>query len=329
MDRDELIGIYRMMLLIRRFEDRAGFAFTQGKIGGYLHLYIGQEATAMGFISALRPDDTVMTSYRDHAHYLALGGDAKAGMAELFGRATGCSRGKGGSMHLFDREHHFFGGTGIVGSGIPIGTGIAQAIKYRGGDQVCLCFFGDGAINTGAFHESINMAALWKLPILFICENNLYAMGTSVERSSSFTDLVKRSEGYNVQRERVDGQDFFAVRELADRAIASVRQNGQPYFIEALCYRYRGHGAADPGNYRTREEVAQWRGRDPIGIVEHRLIEQQWLAEEDVKRMQQEVRDEVEEIVRFADESPYPPASALYEHIFAPPASAERAPSAA
>jgi pyruvate dehydrogenase E1 component alpha subunit len=329
MDRDELIAIYRMMLLIRRFEDRAGFAYTQGKIGGYLHLYIGQEAVALGFISALRPDDCVMTSYRDHAHYLALGADPKAGMAELFGRATGCSKGKGGSMHLFDREHNFFGGTGIVGSGIPIGAGVAQAIKYRGGDQVCLCFFGDGAINAGAYHESINLAALWKLPVIFVCENNLYAMGTSVQRSSSVTDLVKRSEGYDVKRERVDGQDFFAVRELAERAIADVREHQQPWFVEAVCYRYRGHGAADPGNYRTREEVAQWRERDPIGIVERRLLEQEWATEEDLKGLQQEVNAEVEVIMRFANESPYPPASALYEHIYAPPTPVERAAGAA
>jgi pyruvate dehydrogenase E1 component alpha subunit len=320
MDRDELIRIYHTMLTIRRFEDRAGYAFTQGKIGGYLHLYIGQEAVATGFISALRPDDYVMTSYRDHAHYLALGGDAKAGMAELFGRYTGCSKGKGGSMHLFDKEHNFFGGTGIVGSGIPIGTGIAQAIKYRGGDQVCLNFFGDGAINAGAYHESINIAALWKLPCIFICENNLYAMGTAVERSSSFAELVKRSEGYNVKREKVDGQDFFAVREMADRVIADVRKNQQPYFIEAVCYRYRGHGAADPGSYRTREEVAEWRGRDPIEKVERYLVEHKMLTEEDIERMQQQVRAEIEEVMRFANESPYPPASALYEHIFAPPA---------
>jgi pyruvate dehydrogenase E1 component alpha subunit len=322
MDRDELIRIYRMMLLIRRFEDRAGYAFTQGKIGGYLHLYIGQEAVATGFLSALRPDDYVMTSYRDHGHYLALGCDPKAGMAELFGRATGCSRGKGGSMHLFDRERNFFGGTGIVGAGIPIGTGIAQAIKYRGGDQVCLNFFGDGAINTGAFHECMNMAALWKLPVIFICENNLYAMGTSVERSSSFKDLIKRSEGYDVKRETVDGQDFFTVRELAERVIADVRENQQPYFIEAVCYRYRGHGAADPGSYRTREEVAEWRGRDPIEKVEKHLLEKKWLTQEDVERLQREVRAEVEEVMRFAEESPYPPASALYEHIFAPPVGA-------
>jgi pyruvate dehydrogenase E1 component alpha subunit len=328
MERDELIRIYHLMLTIRRFEDRAGFAFTQGKIGGYLHLYIGQEAVAVGFITALRQDDYVIDSYRDHAHYLALGGDANAGMAELFGRATGCSRGKGGSMHLFDREHHFFGGTGIVGAGIPIGTGIAQAIKYRGGDQVCLCFFGDGALNTGAFHESINIAALWKLPIVFVCENNQYAMGTSVARSSSFTDLVKRSEGYNVKRESVDGMDFFAVRELAERAIADVRENQQPYFIDAICYRYRGHGAADPATYRTREEVAEWRERDPIGRVERYLVEQKMLTEEDVERMHQQVTKEVEGVMRFANESPFPPASALYEQIFAPPTPAERVPGA-
>jgi pyruvate dehydrogenase E1 component alpha subunit len=238
-------------------------------------------------------------------------------MAELYAKATGCSKGKGGSMHLFDRSRNFYGGTGIVGAGIPIGLGIAFAIKYRGGDQVCLCFFGDGALNTGAFHESMNMASLWDLPILFICENNQYAMGTSVERSSAVTPLVERAAGYGMPREQVDGMDVLAVRALADRAIEAVRKEHRPWFIEALTYRYRGHGAADPGKYRTREEVLQWQERDPIGILETRLLKDGILKPEDTERMQLEIRGEVDEVVRFAEESPRPPADELYTDIYA------------
>jgi pyruvate dehydrogenase E1 component alpha subunit len=317
MSHEELIRLYRQMLFIRRFEDRAGFAYAQAKFTGYLHLYIGQEAVGVGFCSALRPDDHVIDSYRDHGHYLAVGGDPKAGMAELYAKETGCSKGKGGSMHLFDRSHNFYGGTGIVGAGIPIGLGIAFAIKYRGGDQVCLCFFGDGALNTGAFHESMNMASLWDLPILFICENNQYAMGTSVERSSAVTPLVERAAGYGMPREQVDGMDVLAVRALADRAIEAVRKEHRPWFIEALTYRYRGHGAADPGKYRTREEVLQWQERDPIGILETRLLKDGILKPEDTERIQLEIRAEVDEVVRFAEESPRPAADELYTDIYA------------
>jgi pyruvate dehydrogenase E1 component alpha subunit len=309
--------MYRQMLLIRRFEDRAGFAYAQAKFTGYLHLAIGQEAVCVGFISALRPDDHVIDSYRDHGHYIARGGDVNRGMAELFARATGCSKGKGGSMHLFERELNFYGGTGIVGAGIPIGVGIAWAIKYQGGDQVCLCFFGDGAINTGAFHESMNMASLWDLPVLFICENNKYAMGTSVERHSCVPDLVERAAGYGMAREKVDGQDVLAVRELADRAIAQARKDGRPWFIEAETYRYRGHGAADPGNYRTREEIAQWQERDPIGILEAKLLKDGVLKPEDTERIQKEVRAEIDQALRFAEESERPAADELYTDVYA------------
>jgi pyruvate dehydrogenase E1 component alpha subunit len=317
MEKEELARLYRMMLLIRRFEDRAGFAYAQAKFTGYLHLYIGQEAVGVGFLSALRSDDVIVDSYRDHGYFLARGGDPHAAMAELYGKYTGTSKGKGGSMHLYDAARGFYGGTGIVGAGIPIGLGLGFGIKYRGGDQVCLCFFGDGAMNTGAFHESMNMAALWRLPIIFICENNQYAMGTSVERSSSLVSLVDRSLGYDVEREQVDGMDIFAVRALAERAVASVRTGGKPWFIEALTYRYRGHGAADPGNYRTREEIEEWRQRDPIGLMEAKLIAEGILSEEDVQNMHAAVHAEVDAAMRFAEESPVPPASALYEDIYA------------
>jgi pyruvate dehydrogenase E1 component alpha subunit len=317
MSHEELIRLYRQMYLIRRFEDRAGFAYSQNKFTGYIHLYIGQEAVGVGFISALRPDDKVITSYRDHGHYLACGGDPKAGMAELYAKATGCSKGKGGSMHFFDREHNFYGGTGIVGACIPMGLGLAFAIKYRGGDQVCLCFFGDGALNTGAFHESMNMAALWDLPIIFICENNQYAMGTSVERSSAVTPLIERAAGYGMTREKVDGMDVLAVRKLADRAVAAVRKESKPWFVEAVTYRYRGHGAADPGNYRTREEIQQWQERDPIGILEKKLLKDGVLKAADTERIQKEIRGEVDEAIRFAETSERPAADELYTDIYA------------
>ncbi|MBI3909516.1 MAG: pyruvate dehydrogenase (acetyl-transferring) E1 component subunit alpha [Armatimonadetes bacterium] len=316
--REEQIGLYRKMLLIRRFEDRAGWAYTQDKIGGYLHLYIGQEAVACGFLSAARPDDYVIDAYRDHGHFLARGGDPRATMAELYGRSTGVCRGKGGSMHLMDRRIHFYGGTGIVGAGVGIGVGLAYAAKYRGEDRICLNFFGDGAVNTGLFHESFNLASLWDLPILFICENNLYAMGTSVERSSAVPRLAERACAYAIESTQCDGMDLLRVRECAEPAIARVRETRRPYFVEALTYRYRGHGAADPGTYRTREQVERWRQRDPIGLLEDHLIQQGALTKEIVEQIADEVEDEVEEILRFADESPWPPPEALYEGVFAP-----------
>lgn len=314
---EELMRWYRMMLLIRRFEDRAGLAYTQDKIGGYLHLYVGQEAVACGFISAARPDDYVIDAYRDHGHYLARGGDPAAAMAELYGRVTGSCLGKGGSMHLMGKETHFYGGSGIVGAGLGIGLGLAFAAKYRGDSRICLNFFGDGAVNTGLFHESLNMASLWSLPVLFICENNLYAMGTSVERSSAEPELYKRACAYRIESERCDGMDFLTVRECAERTIARVRETGRPYFVEAITYRYRGHGAADPGLYRTREEVEQWRKRDPIAQLEQHLLAHKIATQDDLNRIADEVEDEVAEILQFAEESPPPPPEELTAGVFA------------
>jgi pyruvate dehydrogenase E1 component alpha subunit len=317
MDNKEALRLYRQMLVIRRFEDRAGVAYMQDKVGGYLHLYIGQEAVAVGLISVLEPADTVIDSYRDHGHYLAAGGDLNAGMAELYGKYTGCSRGKGGSMHLFSREHRFYGGSGIVGAGIGIGAGLAFAMKYRKQKNICLCFFGDGAVQTGMFHETLNLASLWDLPIIFIIENNGYAMGTAVDRSSSEPEMYKRACGYRMHGERVDGMDLYAVRAAAERLVPEVRETQRPVLLEAMTYRYRGHGAADPGNYRTREEVEEWRQRDPIGTVEARLLKEGALTEEDVERIHGETQAEVEAALKFAEESPWPPAEALYEHIYA------------
>lgn len=317
MDNNEVLRIYRQMLIIRRFEDRSDIAYKLNKVGGYLHLYIGQEAVACGLISVLEKEDVVIDSYRDHGHFIACGGGIKEAMAELYGKVTGCSRGKGGSMHLFSKEHGFYGGSGIVGAGIGMGTGLAFAHKYRGNKNVCLCFFGDGAAQTGLFHESMNIAALWKLPIVFIIENNQYAMGTSVDRSSSETELYKRAAGYKMHGERVDGMDLFTVREVAERVISQVRETSEPALLEVMTYRYRGHGAADGAKYRTPEEVENWKTRDPIGRVETWLRENKVITEEDVERIHQEVHAEVEECMRFAEESPFPDEEELYAHILA------------
>jgi pyruvate dehydrogenase E1 component alpha subunit len=316
-DNAEGLRLYRQMQIIRRFEDRAGVAYRQDKVGGYLHLYIGQEAVACGLISVLQQGDVVVDSYRDHGHFIACGGGLREAMAELYGKNTGCSRGKGGSMHLFSKEFGFYGGSGIVGAGIGIGAGLGFAIKYRRTPNVALCFFGDGAAQTGLFHESMNLAALWKLPVVFILENNQYAMGTSVERSSAEPEFYKRAAAYRMHGERVDGMDLFAVREAAERLIPQVRETHEPVLIEALTYRYRGHGAADPGQYRTREEVEEWREKDPIGKVEDWLIKQGALSEADVEKLQAEVNEEVEDCLRFADESPWPQPDEIYDHIYA------------
>jgi len=317
MDNDEVLRLYRQMLVIRRFEDRSGAAYMQDKVGGYLHLYIGQEAVACGLISTLKKGDVVIDSYRDHGHFIACGGGLNEAMAELYGKSGGCCKGKGGSMHLFSKEFGFYGGSGIVGAGIGVGAGLAFAIKYRKQDNVCLCFLGDGAVQTGLFHESLNMASLWKLPVLFIIENNQYAMGTSVERSSSEPEFYKRAAGYRMHGERVDGMDLFAVRAAADRLIPQVRDKHEPALLEAVTYRYRGHGAADPGTYRTKEEVEEWRKRDPIGVVEAHLVKESVLSEEDVERIHHEVHTEVDGCIRFAEESPFPTPEELYTDVYA------------
>jgi pyruvate dehydrogenase E1 component alpha subunit len=315
-DKKEGLRLYRQMLVIRRFEDRAGVAYMQDKVGGYLHLYIGQEAVACGLISVLEPGDVSIDSYRDHGHFIAMGGGINEAMAELYGKNTGCSRGKGGSMHLFSKKAGFYGGSGIVGAGIGIGAGLGFAMKYRKQPNVCLCFFGDGAVQTGLFHETLNIASLWNLPVVFIIENNQYAMGTSVERSSSETEFYKRAGSYRMHGERVDGMDLFAVREVAERIVPEVRKTHRPVLLEALTYRYRGHGAADPGTYRTREEVAEWHEKDPIGKVEQWLLKKKYLTQEDVERIHGEVQAEVDEALKFAEESPSPQPDELFENIF-------------
>ncbi|HEU4763602.1 MAG TPA: pyruvate dehydrogenase (acetyl-transferring) E1 component subunit alpha, partial [Gemmatimonadales bacterium] len=310
----------RQMVLIRRFEEKAGEAYSLGKIGGFCHLYIGQEAVGVGALSVLREDDYVIGSYRDHGRALARGMAARAVMAELFGKAAGCTKGKGGSMHLFDASLGFLGGHGIVGGHIPLTTGMAFAIKYRGGDQVALCYFGEAAVNNGAFHEALNMAALWKLPAIFICENNRYGMGTALERASAIYDISERACSYDMANEVVDGQDVLAVRAATDRACARARKESLPTLLEIRTYRFMGHSMSDPihGHYRTKEEVDEQRKRDPISTWSQRLIAAGVMDEAAVKAMDAEVTAEMEDAVKFADEAPEPAAEELWTDVYAP-----------
>ena len=310
--------IYKDMVLIRRFEEKAAEAYALGKIGGFLHLYIGEEAVAVGATSALRPDDYAMSAYREHGHCLAKGADPRRAMAELFGRIDGLCKGKGGSMHLFDAKTNFLGGHGIVGGHVPLATGVAFAIKYKGGDQVIVCYFGDGAVPEGEFHESLNLAALWKLPVVYICENNRYAMGTSLERALAETDIWKFGRSYNVPSEAVDGMDVLAVRDVVGRAVARARAEQTPSLIEARTYRFRGHSMRDPAGavYRTKEEVEREKLRDPIVLFRERALTAGWLTEDDARRIDKDINDLVDEAVAFADASPEPPLEELLTDIF-------------
>ena len=314
--------LLRQMIFIRRFEEATEREFRKGKIGGYLHVYIGQEAVASGIISALQPDDLVYCGYRDHAQALALGSDPNKVMAELFGKATGVSKGKGGSMHLFDVEHGLYGGYGIVGGHLTLAAGSAYALRYSGTDRIVVCYFGDGAMNIGSFHEAMNMAGLWgkdgMCPVLFVIENNGYAMGTSIDRHSALTDLSARVAAYNIPSEKVDGQDIFAMRGVADRVVRQIRETGKPYCIEAMTYRFSGHGAADILQpYRSKDEVEQHRSRDPIVILRNRLSEMCGLGEDDVKAMDEEATQSAADAVKFAEESPQPEASELFADVVA------------
>lgn len=318
-ERAELLELYRQMILIRRFEEHCDKAYRQDKIGGYLHLYIGEEALAVGFISQLNSDDRVLGHYRDHGYVLALGSDPKTVMAELYGKVTGLCRGKGGSMHLYDKQKNFLGGYAIVGDVIGIATGVAFTAKYEGSDRIVLCFFGDGAMNAGLLHETLNMAGLWKLPIIYIVENNKYAMGTPLELHSAVTNLAQRASVYGFPSETIDAMDVLEVRQHARRIIDHVRTHKEPYFVEAITYRFVGHGAADitdPGSYRTREEVEEWRKRDPIPSLAQYLLQNGIATQEELDAIDQHARAIVEESARFADESPDPPLDELWEHVF-------------
>ena len=310
-------GLLRRMALVRRFEERAGEAYAQGRIGGFCHLYIGQEAVATGSLAALRPDDYVFAAYREHAHAILRGTAPRAVMAELYGKATGCSRGKGGSMHLFDAERNFLGGHGIVGSHIPIAAGAGFAIKTRGTDQVAVCYFGEAAVNIGAFHETLNMAALWDLPTVFICENNRYGMGTALERAAAVYDVSHRACSYDMASETVDGMDVLAVYEVMARAVQRGREDKLPTLIEARTYRYMGHSMADPihGHYRTKDELEEQKALDPIQRLEHALTEADLLDADGLAAMREEIEAEVDDAVRFAEESPDPDEAELFTDV--------------
>ena len=310
--------VLRQMLLIRRFEEKAAEAYALGKIGGFCHLYIGQEAVAVGSIATLRDDDYIMCSYREHGHALVRGIPAREVMAELFGKATGCSGGKGGSMHLFDAARGFLGGHAIVGAHIPLATGAAFAAKYRGTDQVVICYYGEAAVNNGAFHEALNMAALWKLPAIYLCENNRYGMGTAMERASAIYDIAERACSYDMHAETVDGMDVLAVHDATERSVRRARDEKLPTLLEVRTYRFMGHSMSDPihGHYRTREEVEEQKKKDPIAGLFHRLEAEDLMAQADYAALDAEVVAEVEDAVKFADESPEPEAEELYRDVY-------------
>ena len=311
----EALGLYYDMLLIRRFEERASQQYGMGMIGGFCHLYNGQEAVVVGIQSQLNKDDSVITGYRDHGHMLACGMDPKGVMAELFGREGGYSKGKGGSMHMFSREKNFYGGHGIVGAQVALGTGIAFASKYRKDKNVCVAYYGDGAANQGQVYESYNMASLWNLPVIFVIENNKYAMGTAQSRAAAGGDLYERAIAYGIAGEKVDGMDILAMQAAASRAVAHARKTG-PYIIEAMTYRYRGHSMSDPAKYRTKEEVDRYKdNQDPLVTFKDYLLKAKLGTEEDFKKMESDVKAIVLESVDFATESPLPHPSELYTDV--------------
>jgi pyruvate dehydrogenase E1 component alpha subunit len=304
------------MTLIRRFEEEAGRQYQRGKAGGFLHLAIGEEATIVGTVSAMRPSDYLIGTYRTHGHAIARGTNPKRVMAELFGREGGTSGGRGGSMHIFDAEKRFMGGYGIVGGNLPLAAGFGLTSDYLGDDDVTVCMFGDGASNTGNFGETMNLAALWKLPVVFIVENNLYGMGTSIERHSAITNLASKAEGLGVPGERVDGMDVIAMQEVVEAHIREAREDRRPTLIEAFTYRYRGHSAADPEVYREKEEVEEWQRRDPIEAFSRRCVEEGKLEEPALEELRAEAEETVLEAVAFADASPEPPLESLYDHLY-------------
>jgi pyruvate dehydrogenase E1 component alpha subunit len=315
-DTAELLKYYRDMLLIRRFEEKAGQLYGMGLIGGFCHLYIGQEAVVVGVQAAITDGDSVITGYRDHGHMLACGMDPKGVMAELTGRRGGYSKGKGGSMHMFSREKSFFGGHGIVAAQVPLGTGLAFAHRYRNDGKLNVTYLGDGAVNQGQVYESFNMAALWKLPVIYIIENNKYGMGTSVERASARPDLYRRGEAYGIPGVQVDGMDVLAVRAAADKAVTHVRGGKGPYIMEMLTYRYRGHSMSDPGKYRSKEEVARMRQeRDPIDHLRQLLIEGGHADEATLKNVDREIKDIISQATEFAQSSPEPDPAELYTEV--------------
>ena len=315
-NKDTYLKWFESMLLMRKFEEKTGQLYGQQKIRGFCHLYIGQEAVVAGAISAMGPEDSMITSYRDHAHGLALGMSANSIMAEMYGKITGCSKGKGGSMHIFSKEHHFYGGHGIVGGQMPLGAGIAFAEKYKGTKNVNICYMGDGAVRQGALNESFNMAMLWKLPVIFVCENNGYAMGTSVERTTNMTDIYKIGLGFDMPCAPVDGMDPVAVHNAMDEAIQRARAGEGPTFLEMRTYRYRGHSMSDPAKYRTKDELEEYKAKDPIEQVREAILKEKYADEAWITSIEEKVKEIVDESVKFAEESPFPDASELYKDVY-------------
>ncbi|MGQ9490549.1 MAG: pyruvate dehydrogenase (acetyl-transferring) E1 component subunit alpha [Anaerolineae bacterium] len=320
LSRDELLELYRQMTLIRRFEEKSAELYAEGKIGGFLHLYIGEEAIAVGGCKAMRPTDHLLTAYRDHGWAIARGLDPKRVMAELLGKATGVSGGKGGSMHLASAEHHYWGGHAIVGGHLPLATGVGLEIRYNQKPDAVLCVLGEGTTNIGYFHESINLAAVWKLPVVFLVENNRYGMGTEVGRASAVSEIYQKGCAYDIPHRQIDGQDVFETYQVIAEALDLARAEG-PVLLEAITYRYVGHSMGDPERYRSKTEIEEWRARDPILRLEEKMKAAELASEADFARIRQDVEAELAEIVRFAEESPEPDDAALCEHVYVNPMS--------
>lgn len=317
MEKNEYLDLYYQMVLIRRVEERAAELYQQGKIGGFLHLYIGQEAVSTGLISARKPEDRVITAYRDHGVALNVGIPAKQVMAELLGKSTGISKGKGGSMHMADVNRNYWGGHAVVGAHLPLAAGLALGDQYQGTDGVTICMFGDGATNIGFFHEALNLSKVWTLPVLWVCENNQYGMGTAVNRASAVEEIRQKAEGYNIPNERIDGMDVMKVHETAEKLLAKVRQGDGPYFLEVLTYRYRGHSMGDPERYREKDEIARWQENDPIGIYHRYLLKEKLASDDELDDLVTKAEAEVEDAVEFAESSPEPEPEELFADIYA------------
>jgi pyruvate dehydrogenase E1 component alpha subunit len=319
MEKDEYLDLYYQMVLIRRLEERSAELYQQGKIGGFLHLYIGQEAVSTGLISARKPQDRVITAYRDHGVAINVGIPAKEVMAELLGKATGTSKGKGGSMHLADVERNFWGGHAVVGAHLPIAAGLALGDQYQKNDGVTICMFGDGATNIGFFHEALNLSKVWNLPVLWVCENNQYGMGTTIERASAVPEMRQKADGYNMPNDQIDGMDLMKVRETTLEILEKIRSGEGPYFLEILTYRFRGHSMGDPERYRKPEEIKKYQENDPIGIYRRHLLENEIAKEGELDDLDTRAEAEIQEAVEFAESSPDPEPEALFEHIYVEP----------
>ncbi len=316
MEKQEYLVLYHQMVVIRRLEERSAELYQQGKIGGFLHLYIGQEAVSTGLISVRRPEDRIITAYRDHGVAINCGVSAREVMAELLGKVTGCSRGKGGSMHLADVKKNFWGGHAIVGAHLPIAAGLALGDVYQNNKAVTVCMFGDGATNIGFFHEALNLSKVWNLPVLWVCENNQYGMGTAVERASAVSEMRRKADGYGMKNEAVDGMDVIKVREVSARLYEEIRNGSGPQFLEVITYRFRGHSMGDPERYRSQEEVKTWLENDPIGIYHTYLLNHKIATEEELQEQIRLAEEEVNDAVAFAEASPEPPAEELFQHIY-------------